>query len=129
MENTEKGNFRIEKRVIRREMKMRRYEFEVQSIHPLKYRSSFYDVFEKEAVRGNLSYRKVVKEMAPPPELIRDFVFVSAATLTIIKHLYDFYKEIKSKRGKVYITIKGKSFDLEAYNIDELKAKMSNEDE
>ncbi len=107
---------------------MKRYEFEVQSIHPSEYRRSFYDIFDKEKARGNLYYHRVVKEIAPPPELIRDFVLVSAATLTIIKHLYDFYKEIKPKRGKVYITIKGKSFDLEAYNIDELKAKISDKE-
>ena len=106
---------------------MKRYEFEVQSIHPSEYRRSFYGIFEKEQARGNLYHKKVIKEIAPPPELVRDFVFVSAATLTIIKHLYDFYKEIKSKKGKVYITIKGKSFDLEAYNIEELRAKFSDE--
>jgi len=130
MANIEKSNLRFEKRVMKkRELKMRRYDFEVQSIHPPEYRGSFYGIFDKERARGNLSYRKVIKEIAPPPELLRDFVFVSAATLTIIKHLYDFYKEIKSKKGKVYITIKGKSYDLEAYSIDELKVKMSTEDE
>jgi len=56
-------------------------------------------------------------------------VLVTAASLSIIKHLYDFYKEIKSKKGKVYITVKGKRFDIEAYNIDELKAIISDEKE
>jgi len=104
---------------------LERYEFEVQSIHPPEYRVSFYSLFDKERAKGNLTFRRVLKEMAPPPELIRDFVVVSAATLTIIKHVYDFYKEIKSKKGKVYIRIDGEDFDLEAYNVDELKAKIS----
>ncbi len=103
---------------------MERYEFEVQSIHPPEYRVSFYSLFDKEKAKGNLYYRRRLEEMAPPPELIRDFVFVSAATLTIIKHIHDFYKEIKSKKGKVYIRIDEEDYDLEAYNVDELKAKI-----
>lgn len=98
---------------------MERYEFEVESIHSSEYRTVFFSLFDKEKAQGNLHYHHVIKEIAPPPEVVRDFVLVSAATLTIIKHLYDFYKEIKSKKGKVYITVGGERFDLEAYNIDE----------
>ena len=106
---------------------MKRYKFEVQSIHPPEYRTSFYDIFKKESSKGNLHYRHIIKEIAPPPELIRDFVLVTASSLTIIKILYDFYKEIKSRKGKVYITINGKTLDLEAYDVDELKLKISEE--
>ncbi len=105
---------------------MKRYEFEVQLIHPPEYRGLFYSIFDKEKAGGNLHYHRIVKELAPPPELIRDFVLVTAASLSIIKHLYDFYKEIEPKKGKVYIKMKnGKSFDLEAYSIDELKVKIA----
>lgn len=104
---------------------MERYEFEVEANHPLEYRTAFFSIFDKERAEGNVTYRRVIKEIAPPLGLVRDFVLVSAATLTIIKHLYDFYKEIKSKNGKVYITIDGDRFNLEAYNIDELKVKIS----
>jgi len=107
---------------------MRRYEFEVRSYHPPEYRGLFYGIFDKEKAKENLSYHLRIEETAPPPELIKDIVLVSAASLSIIKHLYDFYKEIKSKKGKVYITVKGKRFDLEAYNIDELKTKISDEE-
>ena len=107
---------------------MKRYEFEVRSYHPSEYRESFYGIFDKEKAEGNLNYRLVIEETAPPPELIKDIVLVSAASLAIIKNLYDFYKEIKNKKGKVYITVKGKRFDLEAYNLDELKAKFSDEE-
>lgn len=106
---------------------MKRYEFEVRSLHPPEYRPLFYNIFEKEKARGNLSLRFVAEETAPPLGLLEDIVLVSAATLTIIKHLYDFYKEIKSKKGKVYITVEGKRLDLEAHNIDDLKAIISDE--
>ena len=108
---------------------MKGYEFKVQSYHPLEYRGLFYGIFDKEKAKGNLNYHFVIEETAPPLELIKDIVLVTAASLSIIKHLYDFYKEIKSKKGKVYITVKGKRFDIEAYNIDELKAIISDEKE
>lgn len=104
---------------------MERYEFEVESIHALEYRTTFFTIFEQERAKGNLQFRRVIKEMAPPSGFVRDFIMVSAAVLTSIKVLYDFYKEIKSKRGRVYITAYGERFDLEAYNIDELKVKIS----
>lgn len=107
---------------------MKRYKFEVRSYHPPEYRWQFYGIFDKEKAKGNLSYHHVIEETAPPPELIKDIVVVSAAGLTIIKNLYDFYKEIKGKKGKVYITVNGKRFDLEAYNIEELKAKIIKEE-
>ena len=86
-------------------------------------------MFEKEKTQGNLTYKVRIEETAPPPELIKDIVLVSAASLSILKTLYDFYKEIKGKKGKVFITINGKQLDLEALNIDELKAVISRKEE
>jgi len=113
---------------------MKIIQFEVQSIHPLEYRASFFGIFEKERSKRDLHFRRIIKEMAPPPDLVRDFVLVTASTasiLTIIDILYRFYKEIKSKnkQAKVFITINGKTLDLEAHNIDELKLRISEANE
>jgi len=97
-----------------------KYQFRVYSYHPEEYRSKFYSLLDKEKV----DYQIVIEETAPPPELIKDIVEFTASTLTILKIFYDFYKETKKKKGKMVIRINQKEFDLEAYNIEELKMKI-----
>jgi len=108
---------------------MKKYEFTVYSFHPPEYRDQFYKIFDEEKSKGNLVYRYGIEETAPPPELVKDIVIVTAASLTIIKNLYDFYKEIKNKKGRVIIRTKAKDFNLEAHNIEELKMELSQEEE
>jgi hypothetical protein len=100
-----------------------KYQFKVYSYHPEEYRREFYSLFDEEKV----DYRRVIEETAPPPELIKDIVVFTASSLSILKILYDFYKETKKKKGKMVIRINGKEFDLEAYNIEELKLKIESE--
>jgi anti-anti-sigma regulatory factor len=75
-----------------------------------------------------LQYTTRVEETAPPPELVKDIVVVTASSLTILKVLYDFYKETKKKKGKVIVRARGKDFDLEAHSLDELKVQIESED-
>jgi len=107
---------------------MAKYEFEVRSFHPPEYRSRFYSIFDEERSKGNLTCRYGIEETAPPPELVKDIILVTASSLTIIKILYDFHKEIRNKKGRVVIRIRGKDYDLEAYDIEELKLKISNKE-
>lgn len=72
--------------------------------------------------KGNLGYMVKVEETAPPPELIKDIVVVTASSLAILKVLYDFYKEIRKKKGSVIIKVNNKKIALEAHGIDEVKA-------
>lgn len=68
-----------------------------------------------------------IEETAPPPDLIKDIVIVTASSLTILKTLYDFYKATKKKNSTskiVILTPDGEDIDLEAYNIDELELKI-----
>ena len=44
--------------------------------------------------------------------------------MTILKILYDLKKEVKDKKGKIYLTVDGEQFDLEAHNLDEIKIKI-----
>jgi len=66
---------------------MKKYEFKVRSYQPPEYRRLFYSIFDKERAKGNLTYRHRIEEIAPPPELVMDIVIVTAASLTIFKHL------------------------------------------
>ena len=96
------------------------YQFRVYSYYPEEYRLKFYRLLDKEKV----DYQIVIEETAPPRGLIEDIVEVTASTLTILKILYDFYKEIKKKRGKMVIRMNLKEFDLEYYNLEELTMKL-----
>jgi hypothetical protein len=100
-------------------------KFHVYSYHPPEYRQKFYEMLEEEKRKGNLDYKIVIEEIVPPPELVKDIVTITASSLTILKILYDFYKETKKKKGKIIIKINGESFDLEAYKIEELEVKIS----
>lgn len=100
-------------------------QFRVYSYHPKEYRQKFFELLEDEKRKGNLDYRIVIEEIAPPPELVKDIIVVTASSLTILKIFYDFYKETKKKKGKVIIKVNGESFDLEAYELEELKVKIS----
>lgn len=102
---------------------MKKYQFKVYSFHPEEYRAKFYNLLDKEKVH----YQVIIEETAPPPELIKDIVLITASTLSILKNLYDFYKETKKKKGTVIIRINERDFDLEAHNIDELKTKIESE--
>jgi len=103
---------------------MRYHKFRVDAFYPPEYRQKFYEILSKEEKKGDISYTHRIEETAPPPELWKDIVIVLASTLTILKILYDFYKEIRNKKGKVYVTAKGQQFDLEAYDLDEVKVKI-----
>ncbi len=46
--------------------------------------------------------RNVRNAPASTARTVRDLVVVSAATLTIVRDLYDFYKKVKSENGRVY---------------------------
>jgi hypothetical protein len=100
---------------------METYQFRVYAFHPKEYRAEFYSLLDKEKIH----YTTRIEETAPPPGLIKDIVSITASTLTILKILYDYSKEIKKKKGeqasKIIIRANGEDFDLEAYNIDELK--------
>lgn len=104
---------------------MEEHEFKVYSFHPSEYKGRFYRIFEEEKNKGNLTYEVRIEETAPPPDLIKDIVLVTASALTILKTLYDFHKEVRKKKGRVFIRIAGDDYDLEAYDIEELKLKIS----
>jgi len=103
---------------------MEDYSFKVYSFHSPEYRNKFYGMFEKWKKAGKLDYTIQIEETAPPPELIKDIVTVTASTLTILKILYDFYKVTKKKKGKVIVRIEGEDLDLESYNMEELQARI-----
>jgi hypothetical protein len=65
-----------------------------------------------------------LEETAPPQELIKDAVIITASSLTIIKILYGFLKEVKKKKGKVLVSVDGETFDLEAHDIDEVEVRI-----
>jgi len=77
-----------------------------------------------EEKKGEISYNRKIEETAPPSELLKDIIIITASTLNILQTLYNFYNIIKNKKGKVYVTSKGQKFDLEAYNLDEIKVKI-----
>jgi hypothetical protein len=104
---------------------MQKYDFKVYSFHPLEYRPRFYELINEEEAKGEFNYKIRVEETAPPPELIKDIILVTSASLNILWTLYKIYNEIKKKKGKVVIRMNGEDFDLEAYDIEELKVKMS----
>jgi len=103
---------------------MRYFKIRVDSFHPPEYRSKFYEIINKEEKKGEMSYSRRIEETAPPPELLKDIVIITSSTLNILQALYYFYNITKNKKGKVYITSKGQKFDLEAYNLDEIKIKI-----
>ena len=103
---------------------MRYFKFRVDVFHPPEYRSRFYEIMNNEEKTGEISYYHRVEEIAPPPELLKDIVVITASTLNILKILYEFQKNIKNKNGKVYITSKGQKFDLEAYHLEEIKINI-----
>jgi hypothetical protein len=103
---------------------MRYHKFRIDVFYPPEYRQKFHEILSEEEKTGDVSYQLVIEESAPPPEMLKDAVIVLASALTILKILYDFHKEIKNKKGKVYLTSKGQKFDLEAYNLDEVKIKI-----
>lgn len=103
---------------------MRYFKFRVDVFHPPEYRSKFYEIMDNEKKKGEISYQHKIEEAAPPPELLKDIVIITASTLNILQTLYNFYNIIKNKKGRVYVTSKGKKFDLEAYNLDEIKVKI-----
>jgi len=107
---------------------MKEYEFRVDVIYPPEFRKLFFETLEKEKSKGVLGYRRRIEEAAPPPDLIKDIILLTAASLSIIKTLYEFYRIIKArnKKSKVYVTVKGKRLDMEAYDVEELKAEMAN---
>ena len=104
---------------------MEKYSFKVYSVHPPEYRKRFYELVNDEAAKGEFDYKIGIEETAPPPELIKDIIIVTSASLNILWVLYKIYSEIKKKNGKVIIRKNGEDFDLEVYDIEELKIKMS----
>jgi len=103
---------------------MRYYKFRVDAFYPPEYREKFYDILDKEKKIEKLDYQYVLEESAPPLEMLKDIVMVLAPTLTILKILYDFSKEIRKKKGKVYVSVSNQQIDLEAHHIDEIKVKF-----
>ncbi len=103
---------------------MRYYKLRIDGIYPSEYRQKLYEALDKEQEAGGLDYSNIIEESAPPLEMIKDIVQVLAPTLTILKILYDLKKEVKEKKGKIYLTVNGKQFDLEAHNLDEIKIKI-----
>ncbi|MCK5628444.1 hypothetical protein KAI12_03170 [Candidatus Bathyarchaeota archaeon] len=100
---------------------MKETKFSVYSFHPPEYKASFYNMFDEEMRKGNLRLMKRIEGTASPTGLIKDMVTVIASALPIIKILYDFHKETKKKKGRVIIRKKGKNYDIESYDIEELK--------
>ena len=96
------------------------YQFKVYSYYPEEYRLKFYSLLDKEKV----NYQIVMEETAPPRGLIEDIVEVAVSKLTILKILYDFYEEIRKKRGHMVIRMNQKEFDLKYYNLEELNMKL-----
>lgn len=96
------------------------YRFRVYSYYPEEYRLKFYSLLDKEKV----DYQIVIEETALPPGLIEDIVEITASKLTILKIFYDFYKEVKKKKGRMIIRMNQKESDLEDYNIEELNMKL-----
>ncbi len=105
-------------------MKDWEFEFRVDVFYSPEYRAKFYELLSNEKSKGNLSIEHRVEETAPPPELIKDIVLITASSLTIIKILYDFLKDIKKKKGKILVSVSGETFDLETHSIDEVKVKI-----
>lgn len=103
---------------------MRYYKLRIDGIYPSEYRQKLYEALAKEQEAGGLDYYTIIEESAPPLEMIKDIVQVLAPTLTILKILYDLKKEVKDKKGEIYLTVNGKQFDLEAHNLDDIKIKI-----
>lgn len=96
------------------------------AFHPQEYRLKFYEALDREKKKGNINYITNIEETAPPPELIKDVVTITATYLPLVLNiLYDFYKESKKKKGKVIIQINGEDIDIATYNIEELEAKIT----
>jgi hypothetical protein len=105
---------------------MEKYKFKVYAFHPLEYRVKFYEALNREKKKGNIEYITNIEETAPPPEQIKDIVTIATPYVILaLKILYDWYKESKKKKGKVFIQINGEDIDIAAYNIEELEAKIT----
>lgn len=102
---------------------MRYHNFCIDAIYPPEFKQKLHEALVREQKNGDLDYSIIIEESAPPPEMIKDIVQVLASTLTIIKFLYDLRKATKDK-GKIYLTVKGQRFDLDAYNLEEIKIKI-----
>lgn len=103
---------------------MKYFNFRVDVLTPPEDELKFNEMINEKKREGGMSYDHLFEETAPPLELVKDIVIITANTLIILKTLYEFQKIIKNKGGKVYLTIDGEKLDLEAHNIDEIKIKM-----
>lgn len=106
------------------DMKNWEFDFRVDAFYSPEYRAKFYELLGNEKSKGNLSYQHIIEEIAPPPELIKEIVIITASSLTILKILYDFGKEVRNKKGKVLVSVSGETFDLVAHGIDEVRTKI-----
>lgn len=103
---------------------MKYYNFRIDAHFPPEFSTKYTEIIENEKRKNGVEIQHYIEETAPPPEMVIQMVHFTASSLTILVILYEFYKEIKGKKGKVYISSEDGRFDLEAYNIDELKVKL-----
>ena len=103
------------------------YKFKVYSFHPEQFTRQFYRLFDEEREKGNLHYTIGIEETAPPPELVKEILYVTAASLSILKILYDFYKETRKKKGRIIINLKDRTIDMKDIDIDELRVLIESE--
>ena len=101
------------------------YKFIVYSIHPPKYSEEFYRLLSNARKEGRFTYKPMNHDNASPPGFVKEIITITASNLTIIEILHKFAETIKTKKGKVYINVQGKTIDIEAHNIEELKEKIS----
>ena len=103
---------------------MKYHNFRIDSFFPPDSSTEYYTMIENEKKKDHVEIQHYAEESAPPPELVKEIIFVTAASLTILRHLHYFYQEIKGKNGKVYITTEDGRFDFEAHNVDEIILKI-----
>ena len=108
---------------------LKEYNFKVYSFIPPEYGIKFYEIINKEKDKGDFSYKTRIEETAPPLGLIKEIIIVTASSLNIIWILYKIYNEIKKKKGKIVIRMNGKDFNLEAYDIEDLKMEIEKMEE
>jgi len=103
---------------------MKYYTFRIDAHFPPEFLNKYQEMIKNEKKEKDVEIKHYIEEAAPPPDMVIQMVHFTASSLAILKVLYDFYNDIKGKKGKVYISSEDGRFDLEAYNIDELTVKL-----
>ena len=84
---------------------MKYYKFRVDAFFPPEFYPKYQQLLQYINNENDVEIQHYVEESAPPPELVKEIIFLTAASLTILRHLYYFYQEIKNKKGETHDAI------------------------